>query len=191
MTGFHSSRRWRVWSLAILAAAALPMSVASDAQTPPPVQGTIALEGTMKKFYKGVNVIVVATMDGVEHTYHFAKDLVVHGGKGPQELEGLKEGTMVVLHYSGTGSEASAREIDQIGEDNGLKITEGRVVRIDRGRKAITIRFDDGKTETFRLTDRAASEGKRNEEATSGTRVVIYYADEAGQRVAHYFKAAP
>ena len=197
MKSSASSRRWRVWSSMMLAGAALSAvsaAVVSDAQTTsPPVQGTIALEGTMKKFYKGVNVIVVATIDGAEHTYHFAKDLVVHGGKGTgtEALQGLEEGAMVVLHYTVTGSEASAREIDRIGDD-GLKITEGRVTNIDRGRRQITISFGTGRTETFRLTERAAGEGQDVEAAAAGgTRVAIYYADEGGRRVAHYFKKMP
>jgi diadenosine tetraphosphate (Ap4A) HIT family hydrolase len=60
---------------------------------------------------------------------------------------------------------------------------------VDRGRKEITIRFGAERTETFRLTDRAAEEATGNV-APEGTTVVIYYADEGGQRVAHYFKTA-
>jgi len=63
----------------VVSTPAAPRMVA--AQSPPPVQGTIALEGTMKKFYRGTNVIIVTTIDGVEHVYRFARDLVVHGGK--------------------------------------------------------------------------------------------------------------
>ena len=189
------SGRWRVWLPVMLAAVALAVPAPSDAQTTtPPGQGTVALEATVKTFYKALNVIVVATMDGVEHTYHFTKDLVVHGGKGTgvEALQGLEEGTMVVLHYAGSGSEASASEIDLVGDNQGLKVTEGRVTRIDRGRKEITIRFANGKTETFRLTERAAAEGKDVAEgAAGGTKVAIYYSDEAGRRVAHYFKAVP
>lgn len=190
------SGRWRVWLPVMLAAVMLAVSVTSDAQstTASPGQGTLALEGTMKSFYKGLNVIVVATMDGVEHTYHFTKDLLVHGGKGTgvEALQGLEEGTTVVLHYTVSGSEASASEIDRVGDNQGLKITEGRVVRIDRGKKEITIKFSDGKTDTFRLTERAAAEGKGIEEgAAGGTKVAIYYSDESGRRVAHYFKAVP
>ena len=69
-------------------------------------------------------------------------------------------------------------------------VTEGVVTRVDRGRRQIAIRFDNGKTETFRLTDRAAADaGKDVDQATGGgTRVIVYYSDEAGHRVAHFFK---
>ena len=186
-------RRWLVWSSAILMALAPSASMTLSAQSPPPVQGTIALEGTMKTFYRALNTIIVTTIDGVEHVYHFTKDLVVHGGKGPgpDALEGLREGSTVVVHYTVTGAEASAREIDRIG-DEGLKVTEGVVTRIGRGRKQITIRFDDGRSETLRLTDRAAAEAGKDvdQAATDAVKVIVYYSDEGGQKVAHFFKKA-
>ena len=186
-------RHWLVWSSAILIALVPSVSVTLSAQSPPPVQGTIALEGTVKTFYRAVNTIIVTTIDGVEHVYHFTKDLVVHGGtgRGPDALEGLREGSTVVLHYTVTEAEASAREIDRIG-DEGLKVAEGIVTRISRGRKQITIRFDDGRSETLRLTDRAAAEAGKDvdQAATAAVKVIVYYSDEAGRKVAHFFKKA-
>ena len=179
--------------LAIATIVAAAFAVGLNAQTTPPKQGTVALEGTMKTFYKGLNAIVVTTIDGVEHTYHFAERLIVHGGKnpGPDALEGLREGRMVVIHYTVEGGRQSASEIDIVG-DEGLKTTEGRVVRVDRGRKEITVRFDDGRTEVLRLTDRAAAEAGEDLEKAAGqtARVVVYYEDEHGRKVAHYFKRA-
>ena len=185
------SSRWLVWSLALLGGLVLGVSITMRAQSPPPAQGTIALEGTMKKFYRAANTIIVTTIDGVEHVYHFTKDLLVHGGKGRgvDALQGLREGNTVVVHYTVEGVEESAREIDRVG-DEGLKVTEGVVTRIDRGRKQITIRFDNGKTETLRLTDRAAADaGKDVDQGGAGaTKVIVYYSDEAGRKVAHFFK---
>ena len=179
-------------AIATIVAAALATG-GMNAQSGPPVQGTVALEGTMKTFYKGLNAIIVTTMDGVEHTYHYAERLIVHGGKspGPDALEGLREGRMVVIHYTVEGSSQTAREIDILG-DEGLKVTEGRVVKIDRGRKQITIRFGNGQTETLRLTDRAAAEAGKDLEKAGGEapRVIIYYEDENGLKVAHYFRKA-
>jgi hypothetical protein len=179
------------WASGVLIALTLGMSITLSAQSPPPVQGTIALEGTMKTLYRAANKIIVTTIDGVEHAYRFTKDLVVHGGKGHgvDALEGLREGTTVVLHYTADGAEPSVLEIDRIG-DEGLKVTEGVVARIDRGQKQITIRFENGKTETFDLTDRVAAESAKNlDQARTGTtQVVIYYSDENGRKVAHFFK---
>jgi len=145
----------------------------------------------MKQFYRAANVVVVTTIDGLEHVYHFTKDLVVHGGKKPgvDALEGLREGTTVVIHESTRESQASADEIDILG-DEGLKITEGMVTNIDHRKGEITIRYNNGKTETLQMTTRAAAEteggiGGTGEEAST---VIVYYSDEAGQKIAHYFK---
>jgi hypothetical protein len=95
----------------------------------------------------------------------------------------------VVVHYTVDGAGEAAHEIDRVG-DEGLKSTEGVVTRVDRGRKQFVIKFPDGKTETFRLTDRAAEDaGKDVGRGTKdGSQVVVYYSDEGGQKVAHFFK---
>ena len=177
--------------MAVLLGLAPALSITLSAQSTPPVRGTIALEGTMKKFYRAANTIIVTTMDGVEHVYHFTKNLVVHGGKGGgvDALEGLREGTTVVVHYTVEGVDQSAREIDRIG-DEGLKTTEGVVTRIDRRGKQITVRFDNGKNEIFQLTDRAAAEATKGVDRAGigAIKIVIYYSDEAGRKVAHFFK---
>ena len=95
----------------------------------------------------------------------------------------------MVVHYTVGASEPAASEVDVIG-DQGLEVTEGIVTRIDRGRAQITVRYDNGKTETFRLTEHAASEAPTGVDwaAASGMKIVIYYSDERGQKVAHFFR---
>jgi hypothetical protein len=163
------------------------------AQSRPPLQEPIALEGTIKQFYKAANVIIVTTMDGVEHVYHFTKDLIVHGGKKPgvDALEGLREGTMIVVHRHVSGPEAPLAEIDLVG-DEGLKITEGVVVDINRRKQEIKIKYADGTIETLKMTARAAAEGDPRLGGSEGTfaRIVVYYSDEAGHKVAHYVRKA-
>ena len=135
------------------------VSLPAPAQDRPPLKDPIALEGTMKAFYQGANIVVVKTMDGVEHVYHFAKNLIVHGGTSPgvDALADLSEGTPVVIHPTVNDGLVSAEEIDVLGGE-GLKITEGRVIHVDRRKKEITIRYGNGKTETLQLTTRAAAE---------------------------------
>lgn len=173
-----------------LFSAAVPLPVA--AQSHPPIQGTIALEGTMTKFYRGLNALVVTTVDGAEHVYHVAKGLVVHGGKeaGPEAVDALPPGTEVVVHYRIDGAEESVEEIDRVA-GGGLKVAEGVVVRLDRRRKRITLKMSDGTTETLRLTNRAAGEADEGIEAAGGVNVAVYYSDESGHKVVHYFKKTP
>ena len=172
------------------------VATAAAQGTAPPiagVTGTVALEGTVEREYAGAHTIIVKTIDGVEHVFHFAKDLLVHGGRGDgnDALPGLREGASVVVHYTVASTIESAEEIDQIG-DEGMRVTEGVVTRVDRERKQITIRFYDGKSETFRLTDRAAMDAGRDidQAAADATKVVVYYRDEQGRKVAHFFKKA-
>jgi hypothetical protein len=177
----------RTWMIAGLLGVVVPAPLA--AQGGPPVQGTLALEGTMTKLYRGINKVVVTTFDGAEHVYHLAKGLVVHGGRGSgvEALEGLRTGAMVVVHYRIEGAEASVEEIDRVA-DEGLEVTEGAVVKLNRRRREITLKYGDGSTETFRLTERAAGEAGDAISAADSTRVTVYYADESGRKVAHYFR---
>jgi hypothetical protein len=176
---------------AVLATVAPAARRTQAAQSPPPVAGTVALEGMVEKLYRTANVITVTTIDGVEHVYHFAKDLVVHGGHGAgvSVLEGLREGTTVVVHYTVVGTEQAVREIDVIGNE-GLEVAEGTVTRVDQGHRQITVRYANGTTEVFRLTERATAEAAQaaDQGAPAGTKVVIYYSDESGQKVAHSFR---
>jgi hypothetical protein len=176
----------RIWMVAGLLGAFVPAPLL--AQSPSPIQGTIALEGTMTKFYRGVNAVVVTTIDGAEHVYRFAKGLVVHGakGSGPEALEALQPGVTVIVHYRIEGAEESVEEIDRVA-DGGLKVSEGTVVKLDRRRQQITLKFGNGTTETLRLTERAAAAADDTIDA-GATRVTVYYSDESGQKVAHYFK---
>ncbi len=170
----------------------LDTSMARGQGQPPPVSGvtgTVATEGTMKTVYRGLNKIVVTTIDGVEHVFEFTKDLIIHGGKSPADpLAGLKEGTLVVIHYSTQDGATTVQEIDRV-DDEGLFETEGRITHIDRDRKQIAIRIGEGRTETFVLTDRAASESKDLDQGSAGnTKAVVYYKDENGTKVVHYVR---
>jgi hypothetical protein len=172
------------WRLQLVGIVALGIAPAYAQQGPVihGFNGTLATEATIKAEHKALNKFVVETADGVEHIYDAAKGIGVHGGKGP--LSDLKPGTTVVIHYT---ADNTAREIDRIGPD-GLTITEGMVTKIDRGKKEITIRYDSGKIEKLKLTDRAAAYVGRN--IGPDTKIVVYYSDEAGGKVTHYFKKA-
>jgi thioredoxin reductase len=141
--------------------------------------------------YKGANTVVVKTMDGIRHLFHLTGKTVVHGGEsaGAEALRGLGAGSTVVVHYLVDGGEQTAIEVDRLDHE-GLKTMEGVVTRVDRAARTISIRLADGSTQTLRLTDRAATDvGKDVDRAAAdSTRVVVYYANEAGQHVAHYFK---
>jgi hypothetical protein len=67
-----------------------------------------------------------------------------------------------------------------------LVIAEGMVTRIDRKRRLISVRFAGGLVEQLELTEQAAAEIAPGDPA-GVNRVRVYYRDESGRRVVHYF----
>ena len=154
-----------------------------------------AVSGTVKKVDSGTKTVIVKTADGSEHTFHFVERTSVQGADATaagakDAFHGVKEGSEVVVHYSKRGTEETAEEIDRVGKD-GLKVTEGTVSKIDRGGKTLVVKTADGAEETYHLTDHAAKDagkdiGKGTEKSA---KVTVYYTEEAGRKVAHFFKA--
>ncbi len=142
--------------------------------------GTLALPGNVDQIYDGAGKIVVATEDGVRHVFGVGAGTKVHGA---DTLASLSRGTPVVVHYTMKGDVATSDEIDSLAA-GGLKTTEGVVTAVDRVRKTITVKYPSGTSETLRLTTHAVSENG----AFKGRRVIVYYTDESGQKIAHYFK---
>jgi Cu/Ag efflux protein CusF len=174
--------------------AALALSVALPAFAVEEV--TSVAEGTVKKIDSSAKTVVIATKDGTERTFHFGERTSVHGveaaGKGSEEsLHGLREGTEVAVRYTSRGTVDTAEEIDHIGKD-GLKVTEGTLQKIDHGAKTITIATADGTERTFRLLGRAARDTGRDVEkgTDKSAKVTVYYTEEGGDKVAHFFKTS-
>lgn len=155
-----------------------------------------AVEGTIEKIDQTAKTIVVKAKDGTEHTFHFVGRTAVHGGEkagaaADESFHGLKEGSDVVVHYTAKGTEETAEEVDHIGE-GGLKTTEGTVSHLDRGAKTISIKTADGTEQAFRLTPHAAEDAGKDisEGADKSGKVTVYYTEQAGHKVAHFFSKA-
>ena len=167
---------------------------ASAAQQPPPIHGvtgTIATEGTIQATSEAGHTVLVKAADGIERLFHVNRQSTVHSGDaaGEEALRALKQGTPVVVHYTTDGGNLTAEEIDRPDVD-GLKQMQGVVTAVNRGDRTISIKLADGTRQTLRLSERAAAEAGEDIDhaADSTVRVVVYFRDEAGQRVAHYFK---
>ena len=153
-----------------------------------------AVHGTIKKVDSATKTIVVKTADGTEHSLHFLDKTAVHGVNASEEAakdswHGLKAGTEVVAHYTTKGTEDTALEIDKVGKD-GLKMTDGTIKDIDRDGKKLIVKSSDGVESSFRLTDHAAKDGGKDiaKGMEKGSKVTVYYTEEAGERVAHFFE---
>jgi arginine repressor len=155
-----------------------------------------AVEGKVEKIDRTAKTIVVKTADGAEHAFHFVGRTTVHGNEKADEaakesFHGLKEGSDVVVHYTAKGSEETAEEVDHLGE-GGLKTTEGTITHLDRGAKTVTIKTADGTEQAFRLSGHAAEDAGKDlgEGAEKSAKVTVYYTEQAGHKVAHFFRQA-
>ena len=173
--------------------AALALSLALPALAAEDVASVA--EGTVKKIDSSTKTVLIATKDGTERTFHFGERTSVHGveaaGKGSEEaLHGLKEGTEVAVRYTTKGTVDTAEEIDHVGKD-GLKVTEGTLKKVDHGAKTVTIATADGTERTFRLLGRGARDTGRDVEkgVDKSAKVTVYYTEEGGDKVAHFFKS--
>ena len=186
-------RERKLLRLAGVTIALTMMSLTVFAQSTPPVPGatgTIALEGTIDQETKAVNALAVKTVDGTRRVFHLAKDVVVHGSRdtSAESLKNLRAGTTVVVHYANAGGDAAIHEIDIVSDD-GLKTTEGTVVGINRRKHEITLQLDNATTEVLQLSDRAARDvGHDIDSAAGSARIVLYYTDDTGAKVAHFFR---
>lgn len=150
------------------------------------------VEGDIKKLDAGAKTVAVKAADGTEHTIHFVKRTTVHGADDTAEgakdaFHGLKEGSHVAVRYTAKGTEKTAVEVDHIGKD-GLKATEATVSHIDHGAKTVAVKSANGAEETYHMSESAAKEmGKGAEKAA---KVTMYYTEEGGHKVVHFFKKA-
>lgn len=154
------------------------------------------LVGVVLRLNATAKTVVVKLADGTEHTLHFLGRTTVHGTEeaavgAKDAFHGLKEGSEVAVHYTAKGNKETAEEIDNIGK-GGLKTTEGMVTHLDRGGKTLAVKTADGTEETFRLTDSAARDAGKDIAGGSekSANVTVYYTEEAGHKVAHFFQRA-
>ena len=154
------------------------------------------LVGEILKLDSGAKTVLVKVADGTEHTFHVAERTAFHGardaGAGTEDaFHGLTKGSPIAIHYTAKGTEETAEEIDNIGKD-GLKATDATLTRVDRGTKTLTVKTANGSEETYRLTESAAKDAGKD--VATGTeksvKVTVYYTEEAGGKVAHFFKKA-
>ena len=166
--------------LAILASAVL---LAKDTTT--------AIHGTVTRLDANAKTIAVKTADGTEHTLHVAAKTTVRGtdARAKDTFKGLKQGSDVVARYTTRGADNTATEIDNVGK-NGLKAAQGTVAKIDRRTKTLAVKGEDGSVQTFKMADSAASDAGKDVASGAGksAKVTVYYTEEAGKKVAHFFE---
>jgi hypothetical protein len=113
------------------------------------------------EMYEGVNRIAVALgMDGPRNRKVYRMEAV----------QNMERGMPVVVHYETT--------------DDQTMSAAGRVTSVDRVNGRIGVTYDDGTTETLRVSQHSTAGTLK----ADGRRVIVYASNKSGQQVAQYFK---
>jgi hypothetical protein len=165
--------------LAVCVIAAATLCVAQDVVS--------VVHGTVTKVDKTTKTVFVKSADGTEHAVKVTGQTTIKGTK--EGFDGLKKGTEVVARTTGKGVDETGEEIGKIGKDS-LKQTKGTITKIDEGTKTVVVKSADGTEKTFEYTENAGKDvGKGVGKGTEkGAKVTVYYTDEAGKKVAHFFR---
>src|SRR3974377_1157840 len=164
--------------LAVCFAVAVFLGVAQDVVS--------VVHGTVTKVDHSTKTVLVKTAEGTEHAIKVTGQTTYQGTK--EGFDGLKEGTEGVGHKTGTGDEETGLENGKISKD-GVKVTEGTIVKVDHGTKTVVVKSADGTEKAFDYTGTA---GKDMGEAVGagtekGAKVTVYYTEETGKKIAHFF----
>jgi len=145
------------------------------------------VHGTVTKVDSSTKTVAVKSADGTEHTIKVTGDTAYKGTK--DGFDGLKEGTEVVARTTGKGAEETGVEIGKVGKDS-LNVTKGTITKVDEGTKTVVVKTADGTEKTFEYTGNAGKDmGKAvGKGAEKSAKVTVYYTDEAGKKIAHFFR---
>jgi len=156
---------------------------------------TNVITGTIEKVDSGAKTVAVKTADGTVETVKFTDRTTVHGLKDAAKGADLagNEGGHVIVHAVGEGADKTAHSVEWVG-DKSVHATEGTVEEVGKGSKTVAVKSADGTKETFEVADHAVVDtGKgvarySTRGAKKGERVTVYYTEEAGKKIAHFFR---
>ena len=151
--------------------------------------------GTVDKVDSGAKTISVKTADGAVKTVKFTDQTTVDGLKGAAKGTDLagKEGGHVIVHSVGTGADETAHSVEWVG-DKSVHTFDGTVEDVGKGSKTIAVKTADGTKETFVVADHATVDSGKDvarysvRGAEKGEHVTVYYTEDAGKKVAHFFR---
>ena len=161
-----------------------------------------AVAGAVSKIDKAGKTIAVKTADGTEEVFKYTERTAVRDSHeaGHAAKMGVmdtyfagKEGSHVVVRYTGKGAEKTATLVDDFGKET-LKVGRGTVTHVDRAAHTVAVKTDDGAEATYKLgtdgvveTDHGVVRGSRYI-AKEGDKVVVHYTEDAGDKVVRFFK---
>lgn len=182
-------------ALAPSAGVALVQPATPDAKQASSRKPHHAIAGELQKIDKDGKTVVVKTADGTEEAFKFTERTTVHGVQGAAKAADLvgKEGSHVVVHYTGEGTEKTADAVEGAGRQS-WKLTQGTIVHMDKAAHKVVVKTADGAEETYDLGKDATIDTKNGVvdaahfTAKEGDRVVVYHAEEGGRKVVRFLK---
>jgi hypothetical protein len=175
--------------------AALAQEPTSSTKTAPTPTTTHATAGKLEKVSQDGKTITVKAADGTEHVFKVTGKTAVTGTEAGAKDVGLagKEGSDVVVKYTGEGAEKTAHAVDVTGKES-LKATEGTVTAVGKGGHTVTMKLADGTEKTFDVgkeamvdTGHGVSDGTKVT-AKAGEKVIVYSTVKPAGEVVHLFK---
>jgi hypothetical protein len=197
ITGSICRFRFLVFFLSAVTAVAMAQDVAKGGDV------VHAVSGVVTKLDSAAKTITVKTADGTEHVFKYTEATTVHAAeKGASAAKAGaidsymkgKEGSQAVVHYTGEGADETAVHVEDFGKRS-LQVGEGTVTDVDKGARTITIKAKDGTEHTYHVAKDATIDTehgitKGSELAVKkGENVTVHYTDEAGKKIAHFFKS--
>lgn len=154
-----------------------------------------ALVGELEKVDTEAKKITIWAADGTEHAVSFGERTIVHELKGTAKAADLagKEGSQVVVHYTGAAGRETADHIDVFGHDT-LNTTEGTLTQVDKAGHTVVVKTSDGVDETYDLGRDSAIDTKdglvdlAHFTGKEGDHVIVYHTEEGGRKVVHLLK---
>jgi ABC-type Fe3+-hydroxamate transport system substrate-binding protein len=154
-----------------------------------------ATAGKLEKVSQDGKTITVKAADGTEHVFKVTGKTVVTGTESGAKGAALagKEGSQVVVKYTGEGADKTAHAVDVTGKET-MKATEGTVTAVGKGGHTVTMKLADGTEKTFDVgkeamvdTGHGVSEGSKFT-AKEGEKAVVYSTVKPAGEVVHLFK---
>jgi hypothetical protein len=190
-------RQMAISILVLVSGIAATSSAQESTSTKPAATSTTshATAGKLEKVSQDGKTITVKAADGTEHVFKVTGKTVVTGTEGGAKDVGLagKEGSEVVVKYTGEGADKTAHAVDVTGKDT-LKATEGTVTAVGKGGHTVTVKLADGTEKTFDVgkeamvdTGHGVAEGSKFT-AKEGEKVVVYSTVKPAGEVVHLFK---
>lgn len=150
-----------------------------------------AITGTVESVDNAAKTVSIKTADGTVKVVKVTDKTTVEGMKAGASYTalGAEKGSHVVVKYTGEGADATSTGIKFVGKGT-VKVSEGTVTKVDEGAKTVTVKTASGAEEVYHVSDTATVDTGKGiaKGAEKGAKVSVYYTEEGGKKIAHFFK---